>query len=156
MRYKISLIILYISFCQPVLAHQEHEWTTHFSGCLDILNDDCSGATLIDPDLDYADMVDAVLIGANMSGADLSNTDLHYADLTNANLSNANLTNTNLTNAVITDTVLSGATWSNTTCPDGTNSNNHIGGSCLLGIETVMPLDSHFKGSTISDKQDSQ
>jgi uncharacterized protein YjbI with pentapeptide repeats len=56
---------------------------------------------------------------ANLTSADLSNVDLGPADLTGANLTDADLDNANLTAAD-----LSGVIWSNTTCPDGTNSNN--------------------------------
>ncbi len=56
---------------------------------------------------------------ANLTSADLSNVDLGPADLTGANLTDADLDNANLTAAN-----LSGVIWSNTTCPDGTNSNN--------------------------------
>jgi uncharacterized protein YjbI with pentapeptide repeats len=40
-----------------------------------------------------------------------------------ANLADANFTNDNLTGADLTGANLTGVTWSNTTCPDGTNSN---------------------------------
>jgi len=56
---------------------------------------------------------------ANLTSADLSNVDLGPADLTGANLTDADIDNANLTAAD-----LSGVIWSNTTCPDGTNSNN--------------------------------
>ena len=55
------------------------------------------------------------LVGANLKGANLSG-----ANLSGANLSGANLTGANL----------SDVTWGNTTCPDGTNSDND-GGTCL-------------------------
>jgi hypothetical protein len=61
-------------------------------------------------------VVDGYLVGpsadlawADLVGADLADTDLNGADLTAANLTRANLT---------------GITWGNTTCPDGTNSDN--------------------------------
>ena len=67
-------------------------------------------------------------------------TEYLHAATANANLELANLTNatlnaTNLTKADLFGVNLSGATvsevlWNNTTCPDGTNSDNN-GGTCL-------------------------
>ncbi|MGQ0432125.1 MAG: pentapeptide repeat-containing protein [Microthrixaceae bacterium] len=79
----------------------------------------------------------------NFSSADLSAAGMALADLTGANFAGANLTcvsaggffnNANFTNANLTDArfsggVLTGAIWSNTTCPDGTNSNSN-GNTC--------------------------
>jgi uncharacterized protein YjbI with pentapeptide repeats len=61
-------------------------------------------------------LVDGYLIGpdANLRGADLDGANLTRADLKGAHLRGADLT---------------GVTWDNTTCPDGTNSNND-GGTC--------------------------
>jgi Bacterial Ig-like domain (group 3)/Pentapeptide repeats (8 copies) len=75
------------------------------------------------------------LRGLNLSGADLSNANLSNANLNGANLSGANLTNANLSGANLNRAQLTGATltgviWSNTTCPDGSNSNRD-GGTCI-------------------------
>jgi len=59
----------------------------------------------------------ARLRGAAFAGADLAGADLLEADLTGADLTDANLAGANLTDAGLT-----AVTWSNTTCPDGTNS----------------------------------
>ena len=61
------------------------------------------------------DLTGAYLKGANLTGANLSNAYLNSANLTDANLTNANLTDANLTDI----------TWSNTKCPDGTNSDKN-------------------------------
>jgi hypothetical protein len=50
--------------------------------------------------------------GCNLTGA----------NLTNANLTNANLTSANLAGATFTGANVTGVLWSNTTCPDSTNS----------------------------------
>ena len=55
----------------------------------------------------------------NWAYMDLSFADLSFADLSNANLSNADLSNAYLT----------GVYWNDTTCPDGTNSDNN-GDTC--------------------------
>ncbi|MDP9333234.1 MAG: pentapeptide repeat-containing protein [Actinomycetota bacterium] len=87
-----------------------------------------------------------VLHGLNLSGFDFSNLDLYSindlpadfssanasnAKFPGANLSSANFTNTNLTGASgMSTATLTGVTWNNTTCPDGTNSNND-GNTCV-------------------------
>lgn len=75
-----------------------------------------SGWSLIDSYLigPGANLVDAELRFANLSGADLSGADLSNADLNDADLSGADLA------AVV---------WSDTICPDGTDSDND-GGTC--------------------------
>ena len=57
---------------------------------------------------------------ANLSGVDLSGTDLSGADLSGADLSGADLSGADLSGAD-----LSYVTWYNTTCPDGTNSDDN-------------------------------
>ena len=59
------------------------------------------------------------LRGADLTGADLRGVSLRNADLTGANLSDANLADSDLVDATLT-----GVTWSNTVCPDGTNSDS--------------------------------
>jgi uncharacterized protein YjbI with pentapeptide repeats len=67
-------------------------------------------------------LVDGYLVGpvANLSDAALAGADLSGFDLTDVNLTGADLSGANLT----------GVTWSNTTCPDGSNSNGD-GGTCV-------------------------
>jgi uncharacterized protein YjbI with pentapeptide repeats len=66
----------------------------------------------------------ANLTDADLYGGKLAGTDLAAANLSNANLTFANLTGANLTGANLTGATLTGVTWSDTICPDGTNSNN--------------------------------
>ncbi|MGB8646487.1 MAG: pentapeptide repeat-containing protein [Anaerolineae bacterium] len=62
----------------------------------------------------------------NMTGAKFQGSNVCGADFTGANLTNAAFSSaTNGTAAIVT-----GATWSNTTCPDGTNSNAN-GNTCV-------------------------
>jgi uncharacterized protein YjbI with pentapeptide repeats len=106
-----------------------------------------------DVDLDGADLWDAILTdvqlaGSNLSGSNLSDT--HLADtkmsddnLTSANMQSAYLAGTDLEGADLSDADMSGAfvtgenltgvVWSNTICPDGTNSNND-GGTCANNL----------------------
>jgi uncharacterized protein YjbI with pentapeptide repeats len=117
---------------------------------------DLQGANLSEADLTGANLFEANLTGANLSKANTFQTFLNLANLSDANLSGVNLTaanglfGTNLTGANLTGATLQGhslvdvnltganlkgadidnVTWGNTTCPDGTNSNND-GGTCV-------------------------
>jgi hypothetical protein len=95
----------------------------------DLTRIDLSGATLTG-----ARLAGAILISANLENAQLASTNLSGANLTSARLVNAFLgstflVNADLTNADLTNALVLGVTWGNTTCPDGTNSNND-GGTC--------------------------
>jgi streptogramin lyase len=91
---------------------------------------------LLRAQLQNASLVGANLQGANLNGAQLQNysqlegANLEGANLHRANLTGANLTGANLTGANLHDATVTGAVWSNTTCPDGTNSDN-AGGTCV-------------------------
>jgi hypothetical protein len=92
------------------------------------------GANLRGGQLAGAFLVDAILQGANLTGADLTGALLNGADLEAANLRDADLSGADLSGADLTRANLSGAnldgvTWSHTTCPDGTSSDDH-GGTC--------------------------
>jgi len=119
---------------------------------------DLGGAVLTGPaDLSAADFTDANATGAQLSSADLSsatveNTDLDNATVTGAGLAgtdlttaqltgltDANLTEANLDGAYFDDTTLTGVTWSDTTCPDGTNSNQHDSG-CNSPLNLTPPV----------------
>ena len=69
----------------------------------------------------------ANLTGANLTGAQLSLASLLNTNLTDANLFGANLSETpNLNGVYLGPADLSGAIWSNTTCPDGSNSDTNL------------------------------
>ena len=89
-----------------------------------------AGANLSGAILSQTNLTGANLAGANLSGAILSKANLTGANLAGANLSGAilnqtNLTGANLRGAITTRATFNQVTWSNTTCPDGTNSNGH-------------------------------
>jgi DNA-binding beta-propeller fold protein YncE len=98
------------------------------------------GATLSGCYLVKANLAKAVASNTNLKAADLAEADLGGTDLTqanlasailiNANLTGANLSGTNLAGAKMTGAILTGVTWSQTTCPDGTTSNDD-GGTCV-------------------------
>ena len=79
--------------------------------------------------------VPAVLRGARLSDADLTRVALPHADLAGATLARASLAGADLSGADLTGANLKGARlvgarvdeviWNDTTCPDGTNSDDH-------------------------------
>ena len=73
---------------------------------------------------------------SNLTGADLSNASLQTArnvDFTNANLTNATFLKVNLAAGVALEVVdTTNAIFDNTTCPDGTNSDDNVGNVCYL------------------------
>ena len=93
---------------------------------------DLSGAELTNANVSSSQLFDAFLENANLSGADLRNGSAIRADFTGANLQGATLFGTNLSGAVFRHANLKGAqlqgaglygtVWSETICPDGTNS----------------------------------
>lgn len=90
---------------------------------ISLLNINLTGARLEGVNGLYAFLYGANLTGASLVGANLTSGDLAFANLTNADLSQANLTNVPLTNV----------TWSDTTCPDNTISDND-GGTCANNL----------------------
>ncbi len=116
-----------------------------------LIDSNLESANLTRAVLSNTNLSNTRLTGANFSGADLqnasfdgnlsltqtnfSNANLQFADLSRTNLSNAilsgaNLTDANLLNADLTGADVLGVTWSNTLCPNGTNSNSHPTGDC--------------------------
>jgi hypothetical protein len=89
-----------------------------------------TSAYLGNANLSFANLQGARLTSAYLVAADLSGANLKNAVLTSADLHNANLTNADMTGATLTSATLSGVIWSNTVCPDGTNSTAH-GNTCI-------------------------
>jgi probable HAF family extracellular repeat protein len=93
-----------------------------------------------DTALTGCNLSNVTLAGAYLPGADLRETNLKNANLTRATLEGANLTGVNLKGANLTSAKLAGASlnganikqviWSNTICPDRTNSDAN-GGTCV-------------------------
>jgi len=106
----------------------------NWSGCV-LIGANLSGANLIGANLRGANLIGAnlrgaILTDANLVGANLTYANLTYADLFNAFLTRADLTNANLTRADLGAAWLTGVIWSNTTCPNGTNSDTNGRNSC--------------------------
>jgi uncharacterized protein YjbI with pentapeptide repeats len=84
-------------------------------------------AKLTDANLTNADLEGATVNDANLTGANLTGATLNDAILTGATLTGANLTGATLNDANLSDADISGVIWSDTTCVNGTNSNNDDG-----------------------------
>ena len=121
---------------------------------------DWSGLNIQNQDLNERNLGRVDLSETNLSGSDLSNvnlsesllfdTDLSGADLTGANLENSIIVDLNddgifMENVDLTDANLNGlfgladlskAVLSNTTCPDGSNSDDT---SCVEGVSVIPP-----------------
>ena len=121
---------------------------------------DWSGLNIQNQDLNERNLGRVDLSETNLSGSDLSNvnlsesllfdTDLSGADLTGANLENTIIVDLNddgifMENVDLTDANLNGlfgladlskAVLSNTTCPDGSNSDDT---SCVEGVSLIPP-----------------
>jgi uncharacterized repeat protein (TIGR02543 family) len=108
-----------------------------------------SDANLSDADLSDANLDPANLSGANLKGANLSGANLFGVNLRGANLSGANLSNANLSGANLSDADLNKVAWSNTTCPDGTDSNAD-GGNCVRHLRVARPTRHDRSAMTIS------
>jgi uncharacterized protein YjbI with pentapeptide repeats len=100
-------------------------------------NANLSGANLSDSWLGIHTFEGSILQNANLSGSaisgDLRNTDLRGADLSFTTLTYVSLNNADLRNANLlgserrVGTHLDGVTWGNTTCSDGSNSDDNDG-----------------------------
>tara|TARA_B100000700_G_scaffold53032_1_gene56448 strand:- start:2089 stop:5706 length:3618 start_codon:yes stop_codon:yes gene_type:complete len=124
----------------------------------ELMEGDWSGLELAGQDMNERDLGRVDLSNTNFSGADLSGVNLSESILLDTDLSGADLTGANLENAVVvnfmggsiegadlTNANLNGmfglinfsvATLSNTTCPDGTNSDDT---SCASGPSLIPP-----------------
>ncbi len=117
---------------------------------VDLVGADLYGATLTGTNLSSADLSDADLLGADLSDGDLDGAALTHADLTGADATGADLTGAELTGADLLDVDLDGAiltlaTWSDTTCPDGTDSDDD-GATCAAN-ESPAPAPPDLVGA---------
>jgi len=123
-----------------------------------LMDADWGGLNLSGQDLDERDLGRVDLSNTNLAGADLSNMNMSESILLDVNLSNADLTGANLENAILVNFMggsladadftnanlagafgffdLSASILSNTTCPDGTNSDET---GCASGASEIPP-----------------
>ena len=88
-------------------------------------------------DLTYTDFNNVTFTMFNPNGAyrnDFSNSNLSYSNFNDASLYGLTFANANLTGATFVSTTFVGnIVWSNTICPDGTNSNDN-GNTCMNNL----------------------
>ena len=82
------------------------------------------GGSLAGQDLSAVGLEDAYMIGVDFTGAILTGLDCE-----DTNFHEANFTNADLTGSVVHEAYFTDAVWSNTTCADGSNSDEN-GGTC--------------------------
>ncbi|HVZ12110.1 MAG TPA: pentapeptide repeat-containing protein [Patescibacteria group bacterium] len=91
-------------------------------------SDNFTGAKFINASIVHGQIVDDNFTGADFTGAIMTNwPSSGNNDFTNANFTNADLTGSDFVAGG--GNVFTGAIWSNTTCPDGTNSDSD-GNTC--------------------------
>ncbi len=103
-----------------------------FAPSADVSGASFSGATMYATNLGGADASDADFSDALLGSAQLADANLRGANLRGANLEDTDLRGADLTGADLTGAVSFGganATWDDTTCPDGTSSDDD-GGHC--------------------------
>ena len=154
----LSLVWEKLEFNFSAGGSEETDPNALFFAYTDLMEGDWSGLTLTEQDMNERNLGRVDVSFTNFSGSDLSNvnlsesiffnTDLSGADLTGANLENAIIVNFqggSIENADLTDANLNGlfgqvdlssAVLSNTTCPDGTNSDDT---SCVNGVSATPP-----------------
>ena len=154
----LSLVWEKLEFNFSAGGSEETDPNALFFAYSDLMEGDWSGLTLTEQDMNERNLGRVDVSYTNFSGSDLTNvnlsesiffnTDLSGADLTGANLENAIIVNFqggSIENADLTDANLNGlfgqvdlssATLSNTTCPDGTNSDDT---SCVNGVSATPP-----------------
>ena len=153
----LTLVWEDIQFINSSGEPQDTDPNLLFFAYISLMQGDWSGLDLAGQDLNERNLGRVDLSFTNLSGADVSNvnlsesimfdTDMSGADLTGANLENAiivNFQSGTIENADLTDANLNGlygvidlstAILSNTTCPDGTNSDDT---SCDEGVPSNL------------------
>ena len=119
----------------------------------DFRNLDLRGVVFFSADLRKSNFSRARLANASFEGSELSKSlfrkarargvSFESADLTRADLRGADLRGASMEGAILTGARLQGAklrkvVWKNTTCPDGSNSDDHHN-TCLGHLEPFFP-----------------
>jgi len=94
---------------------------------------DLSGIILGNANLRFAELAGADLSYADLNYANLNGADLRVADLSYTNMNNADLRYADLNGADLNGAWLNDIVWYDTTCPDGTNSDNN-GDTCVNNL----------------------
>ncbi len=154
----ITLVWEKIEFNFTTGGSGEDDPNALFFAYTELMEGDWSGLNLANQNMNERNLGRVDLSETNLSGADMSRVNLSESILFDTDLSNADLTGANLENAIIVNFAggsiagadlsdanlnglfglvdLSGAVLSNTTCPDGSNSDTT---SCASGVSFVPP-----------------
>ena len=89
-----------------------------------------SNSSFTNDNFTSANLNKANFSNSNLTGSNFTNAIVTQANLSNANLTNVNFTGANLQGSNLSGTIKTGIIWSNTTCPNNSNSNNH-NNSCV-------------------------
>jgi uncharacterized protein YjbI with pentapeptide repeats len=89
-----------------------------------------SNSSFIGDNFTGANLTKINLSGSNLTGSNFTNAIVTQGNLSNVNLTNVNFTGATLQGANLSGTIKTGVIWSNTTCPNGTNSTND-NGTCI-------------------------
>lgn len=100
-----------------------------FGGEAQSNGEDLTGVNFASADLTGADLDKTYIFSTSFNGADLSNATFDDARVITVDFSNAVLTGSDLGAAEL----INNDTWSNTTCPDGTNSDSDAG-TCVNNL----------------------
>jgi phospholipase C len=118
------------SFDQALAATDAQEGVPFdLAGMFDFTHMSSAPQFQLDPQTGQIDLRNATIHGESLKGADLEGAELMNADLHGANLIGADLANANLTGATLQGANTNKVIWSNTVCPDGSNSSSD-GGTC--------------------------
>ena len=104
-----------------------------------------SRASLDGANLSYADLTGALLTdatltpGTNLNDSNLTDVDAVGSGFQEAAMSYVNLTGANLYDTNLTDAVMTGDIFSNTICPNDTNSDGHVPEGCSTPLATTPP-----------------
>ncbi len=127
---------------------QLQKYAQNFHGVNSGIGDKLAGKDLTNAYLSGANLNGNDLTGANLTGADFTDASLTFdgdnktTNLTNANLTDANFTNADLTGAILAGANITGVIWSNTTCPDGINSDN-VSNTCANDLTPTTTPPQH-------------
>jgi len=110
--------------------------TMHYAS---FVNSNFTNVDIIEPDVTSTNFQNSNFTGtlleggyalrnSDFSGSNFTNTHFESGEATNSNFDNSNFTNAILNGNFATSSFV-GTTWSNTTCPDATNSDNN-GNTC--------------------------
>jgi len=138
-RHRVNITVDQNNGVQVVVA-SDNLTNTNFSGSQlgSLSSPEFEGSTGTNTDFSSTNLKGANFTGVNLSGTKFRGADLtfnarsnSYTFFAQATLNNPDFTNANLTGVQALDTAtLTSPVWSNTTCPDFTNSDAN-GGTCV-------------------------